>query len=78
MSSYVEWAKLRDVVLVGIVIGAGLPALVAVAVRSLAGPGAVTPEGKRPAGRVLLAVASLTVVAAAIVTAIVIIATGGH
>lgn len=78
MSSFVEWSKLRDIVLVGVLIGAGLPALVAVAVRSLAGPGAVDDAGKRPVGRVILAVASLSVVLAAIVTAIAIMATGGH
>lgn len=72
---YVEWDNLARVVVIGLVIGAGLPTLFAIAVRSLAGPGAVDTDGKRSAARVTLAVACFAVVVAAICWAIAVIAT---
>jgi|GEM_PF-1575812 len=78
MSDFVEWGALARIVVLGVIVGAGLPALFAVAVRSLAGPGSRGDAGRRPPARVAIATASLGVVVAAIVTAIVIIGSGGH
>lgn len=78
MSDYIKWRALADVVVVGLIVGAGLPALFAVGVRALAGPGSRTRAGRRAPLHVVLAVACFAVVLAAITTAIVIIAGGGH
>jgi hypothetical protein len=78
MSEYVEWGALLDVLVLGLLIGAGLPTLFAVGVRALAGPGARDDDGRRSPVRVIIAVACFSVVVAAIVTAIVIIGRGGH
>lgn len=78
MASYVEWDALGQVVAGGVVIGAGLPALFALGVKALAGPGAVSPEGHRPPVRVAAAVACFSVIVAAVVTAIVLIANSAH
>ncbi len=78
MSSYVEWDALARVVVGGVVIGAGLPALFAFGVRSLAGPGSHDASGRRPFLAVAGAVAAFAVVVAAIVTAIVLITSGKH
>jgi len=78
MTDYVEWGALARIVVPGLVLGAGLPTLFAVGVRALAGPGSKTDAGRRPPARVAIAAASLAVVVAAIVTAIIIIGTGGH
>ncbi len=78
VSSYVEWGALRDVVLVGLVVGAGLPTLYALGVRALAGPGARDEEGVRSRFRVVLAVACFAVVLTAIAVAIWLIGRGGH
>lgn len=78
MTGFVEWGALARIVVLGVVFGAGLPMLFAVGVRSLAGPGSKDETGRRPPARVAIAVASLAVVVAAIVTAIVIIGQDGH
>ena len=78
MSDYVKWRALADVVVVGLVVGAGLPALFAVGVRALAGPGSRNGAGRRAPFHVALAVGCFAVVLAAIAIAIVIIAGGGH
>jgi hypothetical protein len=78
LSDYIKWRALADVVVVGLIVGAGLPALFALGVRALAGPGSRDEAGRRPAIRVVAAIACFAVVLAAIATAIVIIGTGGH
>ncbi len=78
MSEFVEWGVLGRIVVLGLVVGAGLPTLFAVGVRALAGPGSRDSAGRRPPARLAVAGLSLSVVLAAIVTAIVVISTGGH
>jgi hypothetical protein len=78
VSDYIKWRALADVVVVGLIVGAGLPALFALGVRALAGPGSRNDAGRRSAVHVAVAVACFAVVLAAIATAIVIIAGGGH
>jgi hypothetical protein len=78
MTEYVEWGALAKVVVLGVVLGAGLPTLFAVGVRALAGPGSLDASGRRPRQRVVVAAASFGVLAAASVAAIVIIGAGGH
>jgi hypothetical protein len=78
MTGFIEWGALGKIVVVGLVVGAGLPALFAVGVRSLAGPGSMDDAGQRPPLRVALALACFGVILGAIVTAIVIIGRGGH
>ncbi|NTV38597.1 MAG: hypothetical protein HGA51_01365 [Demequinaceae bacterium] len=78
MTDFIEWGALGRIVIVGLVVGAGLPALFAVGVRSLAGPGSRDDLGQRPRARLLLAFAAFAVVVGAVVTAIVIIGSGGH
>jgi len=78
MTDYVEWGALARIVVLGLVIGAGLPTLFAVGVRALVGPGSKTDAGRRPFAHVVIAAVSFAVVIVAIVTAIVIIGRGGH
>ena len=53
MNTYIEWGALANVVIAGLVVGAGLPALFAVGVRALAGPGSRDADGQRPRVRVI-------------------------
>ncbi len=78
MSEYVNWTALANVVVVGLIVGAGLPALFAVGVRALAGPGSHDPSGRRPTTRVVIAIACFGTVVTAIVVAVALIVSGGH
>ena len=78
MSTYVEWGALANVVLVGLLVGAGLPALYAVGVWALAAPGSRTDEGKVQPMRIALAVACFAVNLSAIAIALFVLASGGH
>ena len=78
MSTYIEWGALANILVFGLLVGAGLPALFALGVRALEGPGSRDAEGNRPTLRVVVAGACFTVIVAAIVGAIVYIAAGGH
>lgn len=78
MSDYIKWRALADVVVVGLIVGAGLPALFALGVRALAGPGSRDEAGRRSPIRVVAAIACFAVVLSAVVIAIVLIWRGGH
>ncbi len=78
MGSYVEWDALANIVLVGLLVGAGLPALFAVGVRLLATPGARDDAGRLQTWRLVAAWTSFAVVIGAIAAAIIYIAAGGH
>ena len=78
MSDYVEWGALLNVLLVGLVVGAGLPALFAIGVRAIAGPGARDENGSVPTGRLVLAWTCFGIAILAIGGAIVFLAAGGH
>lgn len=78
MSSFVNWTALGEVVVVGLLLGAGLPALFALGVRALAGPGSVTASGQRSRLRIALGVLCFAIVVSAVATAIWIIGSGGH
>jgi hypothetical protein len=63
MSSYVDFAVLRNVVIVALVAGVGITAVFSVAARALSS----APDGTRPAtGQRVLAAACLIVAAAAV------------
>ncbi|WP_084128474.1 hypothetical protein [Demequina sp. NBRC 110055] len=78
MSDYIEWSALGQVLLYGILVGAGLPTIFAIGVRLLAGPGAVGADGTVSRGRVIGAWACFAVVVLAILGAVAYIAAGGH
>jgi hypothetical protein len=78
MSNFVEWDALADVVAVGLVVGAGLPALFALGVRALAGPGSLNEAGRRPVARITAAVVCFTVIFGAIFSAILAIGCDHH
>ena len=78
MSAYIEWGALANVLLVGTLVGAGLPALFAIGVRAIAGPGAKDEDGAVPFGRRALAWLCFGVALAAVAGAIVFLAAGGH
>ncbi len=73
MSDFINWGALTSVVVVGLVAGAGLPALYALGVRALAGPGSRNGVGRLSPVRVTAAVAFLAIVLSAIVFAIMLI-----
>lgn len=78
MSDFIEWSALGKIVVVGLIVGAGLPALFAVGVRSLAGPGARDEDGLRPRLRIALALSCFAVILGAIAVAIVLIGKGSR
>lgn len=78
MSEYINWNALLNVVVVGLVVGAGLPAMFALGVRALSGPGSRDDSGKRPAAHVAIAAGSFGTVVTAIVVAVALIVSGGH
>jgi len=78
MSRFVEWGALAEVLVVGLIIGAGLPALFAIGVRALAGPGSRDAGGHRSPFHIAIGVTCFAIVVAAITLAIVIIASGHH
>ncbi|MFV0428513.1 MAG: hypothetical protein ACK5KO_03655 [Arachnia sp.] len=77
MSTFVDWSALGTVVMFGVIVGAGLPALFAVAVRLLAGPG-LPQGGQIPTARRAVAYSCFALICLAIVVAVVYIAAGGH
>lgn len=78
MNEFVEWGALLNIVVVGLLVGAGLPALFALGVRALAGPGSVDADGNRPLHRTIAAVACFGVVVLAVIGALIFLAAGGH
>ncbi|WP_084039061.1 hypothetical protein [Demequina sp. NBRC 110053] len=78
MNEYIEWGALANVLIVGILVGAGLPALFALGVRILAAPGARNEAGKVSTARLVGAWACFGVVIAAVAGAIYFLASGGH
>lgn len=78
MSDYVEWGALANVLLVGLLVGAGLPALFAVGVRAIASPDARGADGRVSTGRLVVAWTCFGIAIAAIAGAIVFLAAGGH
>lgn len=76
MGAYVEWGALGNIIVFGLIIGAGLPTLYAVGVRAL-------DSSSRAAGRTVTvykagAYACFGVVVAVIIGALWFIAAGGH
>jgi hypothetical protein len=76
MGTYVEWGALLNIVIFGLLIGAGLPGLYALGVRSL-------DSSTRAVGRTSFllkaaAYACFAIVVAAILGALIFIAAGGH
>ncbi|WP_062465014.1 hypothetical protein [Demequina soli] len=78
MSAYVEWDALGNILLFGLIVGAGLPTLFALGVRAIAGPHSRDADGNLPLGRRVAAVFCFGVAILAVVGAIVFIAAGGH
>ncbi len=78
MSEFIEWGALANVVVVGLLVGAGLPTLFALGVRSLAGPGARDEAGRVRPGRRVIAWVYFGIVVATIAGAVAYIAAGGH
>lgn len=78
MSGFIEWGALANIIVVGLVLGAGLPALFALGVRALAAPGAKDDEGHVYAIRRVAAYACFAVIVLTVAGAIVYIAAGGH
>lgn len=78
MGDYIELDKLARVVIVGVLLGAGLPAIFALGVQALAGPGATTDGGRRKVSRVIVAALAFGTVTAGVITAVVIMAVTGR
>jgi hypothetical protein len=81
MSGFIEWGALAQVVVAGLLVGAGIPALFALGLRLLSVPdgGGADDAAARPA--VVRRIGGLTcmaVVVAAVVTGIVFLVSGGH
>jgi hypothetical protein len=74
--SEIDWGALAKVISVSLVVGAGLPSLFALGVRSLAHPDSFHPGGKRRRGRTATAVAYFAVVLSAACSAVILITNG--
>ena len=78
MSEFIEWSALGNVVFVGILVGAGLPALFALGVRAIASDSARDENGHIPLIRRLVAWISFGVAIAASFAGISLLVVGGH
>lgn len=78
MSDFVEWGSIAQVVIVGIIVGAGLPLAFAVGVRAIASKNARDEDGRIPRRRKLVAIGAFGVVVLATLGAVAYIAGGGH
>lgn len=78
MSDFIEWSALGNIVWVGILIGAGIPALFALGVRALASTNARDENGHIPLGRRAFSWFSFGVALAACVAGIAMLVVGGH
>lgn len=78
MSQYIEWSALGNIIVFGILVGAGLPALFAVGVRTLAGPGARGADGEVTLGRKVIAGLCFGIALLTVLGAVAYIAAGGH
>ncbi len=78
MSTWVEWDAIANIVVVGLIVGAGLPALFALGVRALAAPSGDENDGEVSVGRKIVAGACFAVTLAAVAFAVAFIAAGGH
>ncbi|WP_084079460.1 hypothetical protein [Demequina sp. NBRC 110057] len=78
MNQFVEWDALANILIFGILVGAGLPTLFAFGVRLLAGPGAADAQGHVSRGRTVGAFVCFGLVVLAIAGAVAYIAAGGH
>lgn len=76
MGAYVEWDALAKILLFGILLGAGLPALYAAGVRSL--DASIRHTGGAATARKVGAYAAFGVIVAAIIGALLFIVAGGH
>lgn len=78
MSDFIEVRALVNVIVIGLIAGAGVPALFALGVRALAGPGSRDDVGRRPRTRVATAIVCFAVVVSAISYAILAIGQASH
>ncbi len=78
VSDFVEWDSLVQVVIIGVIVGAGLPFVFAIGVRAIAGKDARDESGHVPRRRKLVAVGAFGLVLLATVGAVAYIAGGGH
>lgn len=94
MSDFIEWGALGQVLVAGVLVGAGIPALFALGLRLLAGPArdreeaaarrtseddAVAVAVRRPGpARLAGAVLCLALVVAAVATGLFVVVSGGH
>lgn len=78
MNTFVEWDALARILLLGILVGAGLPVLFAVGVRVLHPHGDDARERSKAPWRKAVAIACFVVGALAVVGGIGYIAAGGH
>lgn len=76
MNEFIEWGALLNIVLFGVLIGAGLPAMYAIGVRALDASARAT--GGAATLRKVGAYACFGIVAAAILFALGFIVAGGH
>lgn len=74
----IEWGALANIVVWGVIIGAGLPALYALGVRSLQGPGSFDSHGNLLWWRRGLGYLCFAIGAAGIVAGLAFIVAGGH
>jgi hypothetical protein len=78
VTGFVEWDSLLNIVVFGVLFGAGLPALYAIGVRAVQGNRAHGPDGHVLWWRKAIAVTCFALCVAAVASGIVFIAAGGH
>lgn len=78
MSEFIEWSALGNVVVVGILVGAGVPFMFALGVWAIAGENARGDNGRLPFGRRVLSIIAFGVAVAASLAGIAMLVMGGH
>ena len=78
MSEFIEWSSLANVVVVGVLVGAGVPFMFALGVWAISGENARGESGRLPIGRRLLSFVAFGVAVAASLAGIAMLVQGGH
>ena len=78
MSDFIEWSALGNIVVVGLLVGAGVPFMFALGVWAVSGENARGENGRLPIGRRLLSFVAFGVAIAASLAGVAMLVQGGH
>jgi len=78
VSTFVQWSALGNILVFGLILGAGVPAIYALGVRAMYGPGAVDANGETRVARKVVGFGCFALCAVVAIAGIAFIALGGR